>query len=93
MKIHLMFYISLLQPLKREPLTHEVPPPLFIIVDNGDGSYFIDLIDDMRWKTRFKRLELLIKWEGYETRIWETYNQIKADAPSLIKKFYKDHPL
>ena len=43
-----MFYISLLQPLKDKPLTYEVPllPP--VIVDNGNGSYFINLIDDMR---------------------------------------------
>ena len=48
MKIHLMFHVSLLQPSKGEPLTHEVPPPPPIIVDNSDGSYFIDSIDDMQ---------------------------------------------
>ena len=42
-----MFYISLLQPLKGEPLIHKVPPPSPIIVDNGNGSYFINLINDM----------------------------------------------
>ena len=54
MKIHPMFHVSLLQPLKREPLIYEVllPPP--IIVDNGDSSYFIDSINDIQWKTRFK---------------------------------------
>jgi len=48
MKIHPMFYISLLQPLKDEPITHKVPllPP--VIVDNGNGSYFINLINNMR---------------------------------------------
>jgi hypothetical protein len=49
-KIHLMFYISLLQPLKNEPLTYKVPPPPPIIVNNGNSSYFIDLINNMRWK-------------------------------------------
>ena len=43
-----MFYVSLLQPLKGEPLTREVPPPPPIIIDNGNGSYFIDLINNMR---------------------------------------------
>ena len=47
MKIHLIFYISLLQFLKREPLIYKVPPPPPIIIDNGNGSYFIDLIDDI----------------------------------------------
>jgi hypothetical protein len=48
MKIYLMFYISLLQPLKGKPLTHKVPPPPFIIINNGNGSYFINLINDMQ---------------------------------------------
>ena len=47
-KIHLIFYVSLLQPLKGELLIYKVPPPPPIIVNNGDGSYFINLIDDMR---------------------------------------------
>ena len=47
MKIYLMFYVSLLQPLKNKPLTYEVPPLPFIIIDNGNGSYFIDLINDI----------------------------------------------
>ena len=42
-----MFYISLLQPLKGKPLIYEVPPPPPIIVDNGDGSYFINSINDI----------------------------------------------
>jgi hypothetical protein len=47
MKIHLIFHISLLQLLKGKPLTYEVPPPPPIIIDNGNGSYFINSIDDM----------------------------------------------
>ena len=47
-KIHLTFYVSLLQPLKGEPLTYKVPPPPSIIVNNGDSSYFINLINDMQ---------------------------------------------
>jgi hypothetical protein len=42
-----MFYISLLQPLKGKPLTHKVLPPPPIIVNNGNGSYFIDSINNM----------------------------------------------
>ena len=48
MKIHPTFHVSLLQPSKGEPLTHEVLPPPPIIIDNGDGSYFINSIDDMQ---------------------------------------------
>ena len=47
-KIHPTFHISLLQPSKGEPLTHKVPPPPPIIINNGDGSYFINSINNMR---------------------------------------------
>jgi len=43
-----MFYVSLLQPLKDEPITREVLPPPPVIVDNSNSSYFIDLINDIR---------------------------------------------
>ena len=42
-----MFYISLLQPLKGEFLTHKVlllPP---IIINNSNSSYFINLINNI----------------------------------------------
>jgi len=47
MKIHPTFYISLLQPLKDEPITREILLLLPIIVNNGNGSYFIDLINNI----------------------------------------------
>jgi hypothetical protein len=43
-----MFYISLLQPLKGKLLTYKIPPLPPIIIDNGNGSYFINLINDMQ---------------------------------------------
>jgi len=46
-KIYLIFYVSLLQPLKDKPITYKVPPPPPIIVNNGNGSYFINLINNM----------------------------------------------
>jgi len=43
-----MFYVSLLQRLKDNPITCEIPPLPSIIVNNGNGSYFINLINNMR---------------------------------------------
>jgi len=42
-----MFYVSLLQPLKDNPITYKVPLLLSIIVNNGNGSYFINLINNI----------------------------------------------
>ena len=42
-----MFYVSLLQPLKGELLTYKVLPLPPVIVDNGNGSYFINSINNI----------------------------------------------
>ena len=47
MKIYPIFYISLLQPLKGKPITRKVPPLPPIIDNNGNGSYFINLINNI----------------------------------------------
>ena len=47
MKIHLIFYVSLLQPLKSKPLIYKIPPLPPIIVNNGNSSYFINLINNI----------------------------------------------
>jgi len=46
-KIHLTFYISLLQPLKDNPITYRVPPPPPVVINNGNSLYFINLINDI----------------------------------------------
>ena len=47
-KIYLIFYVNLLQPLKGKPLTYKVPPLPSIIINNGNGSYFINLINNIQ---------------------------------------------
>ena len=42
-----MFYISLLQLLKGKLLIYKILPPPPIIVDNGNGFYFINLINNI----------------------------------------------
>jgi len=39
-----MFYVSLLQSLKDNPMTREIPPPPPVIINNGNSFYFINLI-------------------------------------------------
>ena len=46
-KIYLIFYISLLQPLKGKPLIYKVLPLFFIIINNSNSSYFINLINNI----------------------------------------------
>ena len=45
--IYLMFYVSLLQPLKDNPITYKVPLLPSIIINNSNSSYFINLINNV----------------------------------------------
>jgi len=42
-----MFYVSLLQFLKNNPITYKVPLLLSIIINNNNNSYFINLINNI----------------------------------------------
>jgi len=42
-----MFYVSLLQPLKNNPTTHEIPLLFPVIINNSNNFYFINLINDI----------------------------------------------
>jgi len=42
-----MFYVSLLQFLKNNPITREVLPLFFVIINNNNSFYFINLIDNI----------------------------------------------
>jgi len=48
MKIYLMFYVSLLQPLKDNPITCKILLLFPVIINNGNSSYFIDLINNIQ---------------------------------------------
>ena len=64
MKIHPIFYISLLEPVAIDPLPGQVqplPPP--IIVDNQEIEYEVDEI--VNSKVVEKILKYLVSWVGY----------------------------
>ena len=91
MKIYSMFHVSLLLLSKHNPVEQQVPEPPSVIVKNEDDLYFVDSIDDMKWQTQKSQFKLLIKWEEYEQRIWESYTIIKKNASVLVKEFHEDH--
>ena len=66
MKVHSTFHVSLLQFSKNNLISRQVSSSQFMIVENEEDSYFVNLIDDMKWNMKFTWFELLIKWEKYE---------------------------
>ena len=55
----------------------------FMIIDNKEDLYFVDLIDNMKWNMKFVWFKLLIKWEKYEQKTYKCY-EFKCDW--LIKQ-------
>ncbi len=91
MKVHSTFHVSLLQFSKDDLIDRQVSSSQLMIIENEEGLYFVNLINDMKWNTKSAWFELLIKWEEYERRTWELYTIIKKDASALIKEFHQDH--
>ena len=60
-------------------------------VESEEDSYFVDLIDDMKWNMKSAWFELLIKWEKYEWRTCESYTTIKKNTLILIKEFHENY--
>ena len=91
LKVHSVFHVSLLWFLKNDLIGRQVLLPQPMIVENKE-SYFIDLIDDMKWNGQKKQFKLLIKWKKYKQWTWKPYTMIKKDASELVKEFHEDHP-
>jgi hypothetical protein len=47
-KVHPIFYVSLLRPSKNNLIGRQVLPPQPMIIENKEGPYFVDSIDDMK---------------------------------------------
>ena len=91
MKIYLTFHMSLLQSSKNNLISRQVSLLQSTIVKNEEDSYFVDLINDMKWNMQFAQFKLLIKWEEYEQRTWKSYTMIKKNVFKELKEFHEDH--
>ena len=90
-KVHSTFHMSLLWSLKNNLISRQVLLQQSTIIENKKNSYFVDLINDMKWNVQFTQFELLIKWKKYEQRTWESYMMIKKDVFKKLKEFHENH--
>ena len=77
--------------MKNNLISRQVSLSQSTIVENKEGLYFVDSINDMKWNTQSAQFKLLIKWEEYEQRTWKSYTMIKKDASEELKEFHEDH--
>ena len=88
MKIHPVFHVSLLEPAADDPYPGQpqpAPPP--VIVD-GEEEWQVDDILDSRM--RYRRLQYLVKWTGYDRPEWEDARNI--NGLQAIDQFHARHP-
>lgn len=90
--IHPVFHVSLLEPYKNDmtPGRRQPPPPAVII--NDELEYEVGKILDSR--VRYKRLEYLVEWLGYEDddnnrTSWEPAENV-AGAKLAVEKFPRE---
>ncbi len=91
MKMYSIFHVSLLLFSKHDLIRWQVSESSSVTVKSEEDLYFIDSINNMRWWTQETWFELLIKWEEYEWRTWESYIIIKKNILILVKEFHEDY--
>ena len=96
MKIHPVFYVSLLSPYVEHTIPHRVQKQLHpVFVDNDPSltpQYLVNAVLDSRYYR--SKLQYLIDWKGYSPsdRSWEPADVIAQDVPLLVAEFHRLHP-
>ena len=99
-KIHNVFHISLLTPLKEDCILGcTLPPPDPItIVQEGDKAttdikeqyYIMEWYVDSRWIINTKgewEFQFKVKWDGYNVLMWETCSRLNDDAAKMNQQY------
>ena len=88
MRIHPVQHVSLLDPAHNDPLPGQVISPPLPVEVNDKSEYYVEEILDSR--TRYDRLEYLVKWLGYDQPDWEHAKDI--NELQAIDDFHQTHP-
>jgi hypothetical protein len=88
MDVQPVFHISLLEPVRGDPLPGQyLPPPEPVIVD-GESEYEVEEVVDSY--VFWWQLQYLIKWCGWDDLTWERVT--KVNKLKAIDDFHAQHP-
>ena len=90
MQVHPVFHVSLLEHAADDPFPGQrVEPPPPVVVD-GEEEYHVDEILDSREFGRWKKLQYLVKWSGYDRPTWEAAENV--DRLQALDRFHALYP-
>jgi hypothetical protein len=81
MNIHDVFHVSLLSSRIPNPIEGRIePPPLPTIIDS-EQTFTVEEVLAIR--VNYKKLEVFVKWTGYEEKTWEPIAELKDTIASV----------
>ena len=91
MRIHDVFHVSLLEPVKENSIPNRTQPPPPPVVLESEQEYEVEEILDSRMHR--SKLQYLVKWLGYQSfeNSWEPVANVKH-AKSLVDVFHSRYP-
>jgi transposase InsO family protein len=90
MLIHPVFHVSLLEHAANDPFPGQLqlpPPPVEV---DGEHEFYADDVLDSRIFGRWKKLQYLIRWTGYDSPTWE--DAANVDGLEAIDRFHARYP-
>jgi hypothetical protein len=88
MNIHPVFHVSLLEPVRGDPVPGQrLPPPEPIIIDREPKYEVEDVIDSRIFR---RQLQYLIKWLRDNVLTWEPTTEV--NELQVIDEFHARHP-
>jgi hypothetical protein len=94
MKIHDNIHVNRLSPWKGNEVNGILPPPPEPEIVEGEEFYDVEKILDSRLQGRWKKLQFLVRWTGYDEShdSWEDEEGVVGTSDEAIAEFYKNHP-
>jgi hypothetical protein len=98
-KIHDVFHVSLLSPVKEDRVpgrTQPAPAPILVSdpgSDEPEEHYQMKRYLDSRWiktKDNSWNFQFLVEWEGYDDHTWESRDQIEKDTKDSKQELGED---
>lgn len=86
MKVHPVFHVSLLDPNSDDPQPGLIPPPPPPVEGEGEEEFEVEVILDSRLHR--KRLQYLVKWQGYDAPTWEPVNNLDVGNSQPVNRFH-----